>query len=493
MPLPPSDVDSLERIQSIENKLAQRRALREYRKPLEALKVVEEAIVEAEALGYGPLITKAEVLRAQMLESLERFPEARDAAERARDAAAKGRDTRLLVFALLRLSSIASTHEDNADEANAFLATARSLSLGIQLPTIDLVNIEVASGSLALASSEYEAAVTFAHKGLSILGNTQEGQEQEILNARTALLKIIAAAHFAKNELAEAAAQLRIIHDLEITRLGPEHSELAASLINIATVEYKLNKYEDALSLLERARELLQSPDAKRSDFGKALSTEALIQNRLGNLPEAVTLYEQTIEVYKELFGEDHAYIWRTKANLANSLLALQRWDEVIDIQRGFLAWTTKRYGAASPTSFAAKLNLASTLVQVHYEDGDVGDAQRLLTELIRDLPSEDPTRVGVRLMQANAFIATKEFTQGVAAFEQSLKRHTITPNADPSFKATATTGLAGALWQAGKRRRALSVAQEALLLYDKLLPAMAEQRAAHVSWIAQKQGELRP
>tara|TARA_R110002096_G_scaffold259030_1_gene452570 strand:+ start:28772 stop:31786 length:3015 start_codon:yes stop_codon:yes gene_type:complete len=492
-PAPPSDPSSLAKIQSIENKLAQRRALQEYRKPLEALEVVEEAIVEAEALGYSPLITRAEALRAQMLEGLERFPEAREAADRARDAAAKGRDTRRLVIALLRLASIASTHEDNAAEASAFVATARSLSLGVQLPTIDLVNIEVTSGMLAQASGNHDVAMEFADKGLAILGETHdETEEQEILNARAALLQINASAHFAKNELAEAAALLRTIHELKVLRLGPEHSELATSLINIATVEYKLDKHEEALTLLHRARELLQSPDAKRSDLGQAFSIEALVQNRLGNLPEAVTLYEQTIEVYKELFGEDHANIWRTKANLANTLLALQRWDEAIAIQREFMVWTNERYGDKSPTSFAAKLNLASTLVQVHYEDGEVEEAQELLTELMRDLPSGDPTLVAVQLMQGNAFVAAKQYSQGVKAFEQSLALHAITPNLEPSFTATTTTGLANALWLAGSQSRALSVAQEALLHYDKLLPGAASQRAEQVSWIQEKEGELK-
>jgi tetratricopeptide (TPR) repeat protein len=284
---------------------------------------------------------------------------------------------------------------------------------------------------------------------------------------------------------------MRSTHELEKKRLGPEHSGLVLSLTNMAAIEYKLGKLEDALALLHRARELLSSPDAKRADLGQALSLQALIQNRLGNLPEAIDLSLQTIEVFKELFGEDHPNIWRTKANLANIYMALEKWDETLEIQEGFLAWTIERYGADNQTAVLAKLNLAGTMVQVHYEDGEVQRAQVLLDELARDLPKGDPTHVGVRVMQGNAHLARKEYSQAATAFEQTLKLAEVTPNPEPSFPATTTGAWADALWQAGQRSRALAVARRALLLYDKLLPGMAEMRAEQEAWLVEKEREL--
>lgn len=487
---PPTDAKSLERIQSVEEKLAQRRALQEAREPQAALEAVQQAIVEANALGYDPLTTRAELVNADLLESLERYPEARLAAERARDSAAQGRDTRRLIVALLRLASIVSTHEDDDDEAAAYLATARSLSLGIELPTIDAVNVEITSGRLAKTSGKVNESVHFANQGLALLPGAVD-DDKDLLNAKIDLLQIIAAAHFAKNDFDNAGPLLRTILELETRSLGPEHSHLAVSLTNMASIEYKLNRLEEALVFLRRARELLRSPDAKRADIGQALSLQALIENHRGNLPEAVSLFEQTIEVYREHFGDDHANIWRTKANLANTLMALERWSETLDIQRGFLAWTERRYGADSPTAIAAKLNLAGTIVHAYFEEGEVQEAQQIMDEMVRDLPEGDPNLVGVRLMQGNAFLALEQYAAAADSFEESLRLAETTPHADVGFTATTTGSLAGAQWQAGNKERALATARRALQHYDKLLPEMADQRAAQETWLIDMQREL--
>jgi serine/threonine-protein kinase len=493
----PSDPKSLELIKAVEVLLSERRALKAARKPEEALTKVEAAITSSREIGYGPLISRAESQRSQLLEELERYPEARQAAERARDAASEGRDTRRMIMALLQLASIVRTHEDDADEAQAYLATARSLSLGVELPTIDKAEIEVASGTLAQANGDHEAATAFANAGLALLEPAEEKAsaevksakvESEVQGVRIMLLEIIAAAHFSANELDKASPLIRQIHKLKEERLGPGHSGLAVSLTNIATVEYQLGKYEDALATLARVRELLASPDSTKSDLGQVLSMEALIQNRLGRLPEAVELFKETIEVYKELFGDDHPNIWRTKANLANTLMALERWDETLEIQRGFAAWAEARYGASNPTAVNAKLNLASTTVQVHYEDGEVQEGQRLLSELAADLPKGHPTLVSIRVMQGNAFLALKEYGNAASSFELALKLNETTPSPEPSFVATTSGAFADALWQAGKKSRALSVARNALAMYDELGPSVSAYRAEQAKWIKEKE-----
>jgi serine/threonine protein kinase len=495
---PPSDENSLKLIKQVEVLLAERRALKAERKPEEALARVEAAIASSRVIGYGPLTSRAESQRALLLADLERYSEARQAAERARDAASEGRDTRRVILALLQLSTIVRTHEDDADEAKAYLATARSLGLGMELPTIDKVEIEIASGTLAQANGDHVAATAFANAGLALLepaeaktqADVSRKVESEIQGAKIMLLEIIAAAHFSANELDKASPLIRKIHKLKEERLGPGHSGLAVSLTNIATVEYQLGKPEEALATLQEVRELLKSPDSTKSDLGQVLSMEALIQNRLGKLPEAVELFKETIEVYKELFGEDHPNIWRTKANLANTLMALERWDETLEIQRGFAAWATERYGPSNPTAINAKLNLASTNVQVHYEDGEVQEGQRLLSELAAELPKGHPTLVNIRVMQGNAFLARKEYGNAASSFELALKLNETTPNPEPSFVATTSGAFADALWQAGKKKRALSTARRALALYDELGPGVTDYRTEQEKWIKEKESE---
>ncbi len=487
---PPSDASSLREIQAVEDLLAERRVLEAARKPEEALKKVELAITKARAIGYGPLLTRVESHNAELLERLERFDEARQAAERARDAASEGRDTRQLIMALLKLASIVNTHEDDADEALAYLATARSLSLGIDLPVLDKVEIEITSGSLAQTNEEHEKSRAYAQAGLELLKPLDE-EDSKVQGSKIILLEILASVHFAAGELDKASPLLWNIHELKKKRLGPEHSQLAVTLTNIATVDYQLGKLEDSLATLGRVRELLRSPDAAKADLGQVSSLEALIQNRLGHLPEAIALFQETIEIYKEVFGEDHANIWRTKANLANTYMALQRWEETLEIQRGFAAWATERYGADSPTAIAARLNLATTTVQAHYEDGEVQAGQLLLEELASELPKGHPTLVNIRVMQGNAFLVLKQPADAAKFFEKALKLNESTPNPEPSFTATTTGALAEAMWDAGKRRQSLVVARRALALYDKLSSPLTEYRAEQAKWVKEKESEM--
>jgi len=385
-----------------------------------------------------------------------------------------------------------SNHEDDADEANAFMATARSLSLGIELSLIDQIQIEVTSAGLAQTNGKFEQAVADANKGLELLSGVDEG-DLDFPNMKISLLQIILSSHFASEAYEEAAALSKTIHALEEKRLGPEHSQLVGSFINMATIDYKLNKFEEALALLQRAKKLMVVPDINKSDLGQALSTEALIQNRLGNLPEAVALYEQTIEVFKELYGDDHANIWRTKANLANTLMALQRWDEVLVIQEGFAAWAGERYGKDSPTAFNARLNLGMTMVQSHYEDGEVLPGQAVLNELERDLPKSHPTLVPVKNMQGNAFLVLKQYAQAAQAYEQSLALEEASKRPEAGFRATTGTALADALWLAGKKQKALRVGRRVLQEYDSLATPMPTERASHAKWLEEKERAMKP
>ena len=66
-----------------------------------------------------------------------------------------------------------------------------------------------------------------------------------------------------------------------------------------------------------------------------------------------------------------------------------------------------------------------------------------------------------------------------------------VTPRPEPSFPATTTGAWGDALWKAGKHKRAITVAKQAIVLYDELETPLDTMRAEQAQWIADKEREL--
>lgn len=125
--------------------------------------------------------------------------------------------------------------------------------------------------------------------------------------------------------------------------LGPDHQTLVPSLNNLALVYKETKRYDEAIALLGRAREIAAKGDngGRNADMATALHNLADVYAVTQKYKESKELYEQAIAMRKEVLGPQHPNVAESLNNYGGMLLgmnllgeALVAFDEAIEIRK---------------------------------------------------------------------------------------------------------------------------------------------------------------
>jgi CHAT domain-containing protein/Tfp pilus assembly protein PilF len=100
--------------------------------------------------------------------------------------------------------------------------------------------------------------------------------------------------------------------------LGPDHPDVAVSLNNLAGLYHNQGRYADAEPLLERALAILEKargPD--HPDVATTLNNLAGLYQAQGHYAEAEPLYKRSLAIYEKALGPDHPAVAVSLNNLA--------------------------------------------------------------------------------------------------------------------------------------------------------------------------------
>lgn len=488
---PPTSLEDRERMREIDKALIDSNLLARNDKSDERLATVERALQLATELDYGPYTSRVQLLYSNALDGAERFDESLAAAEKSRDAAAKSRANVLLVRSLMQLADLVVTQKDDASKAAAYIDTARSLSLGVELPAYYLASLHRTAAIVARFEEKREEAIDEAREGLRVLAAAgSESQLARGMELRESLLSVIASTQFDMDEYDEALKGFEQVAELKSNRLGPKHSAIASSLANLATMQYKLGRMDEAHDALRKARELLTSPDASKSVLSRCLNLEGLILNRLGRPEESVVVYREAIAVQTEVYGEDHRMVWATKNNLANVLVELEEWKEAIEMQEEQIRWSTERGGKDSQKTITARINLANTLAQGGTSEEEFERVYAVVEELLDTLPADDRRRINVLAVRGQALFRQERNREAAMAFTRAIALADKTDNVRETFTAFLLTRQAEAKWRSGEKRGGLDAARRAQGIYETL-PEKEDLRKELEAWIAEHESKL--
>ncbi len=484
---PPRDPELRARMKEVDKALADATLFARKDEGASVLATTSRAVELAKTIGYDPLLANALLLHAEILGSLERFEEARSEVQASRDAAARGRDNVMLVRALILLAEHATTHEDRATEGLAYIDTARSIALGTTLSPYYHALLHRGAAIVARASDQAEKSLQEARKGLELLEESEgENPSSRGSELRESLLSIVASASFDAGDYEGALAGFTEITALKTQRLGPKHSGVASTMTNLATIQYKVGRVDEAYATMSSAKELLQSPDASKSALSRCLNLQGLILDRLGKAEEAAATYREAIEVQRHVYGDAHRIVWATKSNLANVLVTLEEWDEAIALQEAQVAWATKKHGDESALAVTAYINLANTLSIGSETPEELTRATDLIEHVLPLMKADDRRRINVYSVKGQTTFRLEKLAESIAAYSAALEIADRTDNVRGSLVAYLYSRRAESYWRAKDRRRALKDARHAARLYREI-PEKAEALAELESWIAER------
>tara|TARA_R110002073_G_scaffold256849_3_gene419473 strand:+ start:11496 stop:14534 length:3039 start_codon:yes stop_codon:yes gene_type:complete len=485
---PPRDAELRSKMQEVDATLAEATLFANKDQGARVVKTTGRAVALAKTIGYDPILAKALLSHSEVLALLERFAEAREVAEAARDAASRGRDNVLLIQSLLLLADHVTTNEDRAIEGLAYVDTARSIALGTTLAPYYRALLNRSAAIVARANGRGEESLSEAHEGLERIAKSEgETPSPRDLELRESLISLVASADFDASNFDAALSGFTEIVALKTQRLGPRHSGIASALANLATIQYKLGKIDDALITLTDARDRLQSPDASKSTLARCLNLQGLILGRLEHDEEAAAIYREAIAVQTEVYGEDHRMVWSTKNNLANVLVELEQWQEAIALQEAQRSWAIKSAGNESDLAIRAAINLANTLSIGGQGEADFTRATDLIDEVLPLMKADDRRLINVYSVQGKTNFRLAKNRESALAYTKALAQADTTENVRESLVAYLYARRGESYWSDGDKKRALVDARRAVAMY-RTMPEKASILEELEGWISERE-----
>ncbi|MEM7156980.1 MAG: tetratricopeptide repeat protein [Myxococcota bacterium] len=179
---------------------------------------------------------------------------------------------------------------------------------------------------------------------------------------------------------------------------GSEHPALYNTLYDIAAAHIEGGRPKEAQPILERSLALHEATRVPDVDLAIALSNLGGIQNDMRNFDEALRWHARAVAVVDSIDAGDNLLHTMVLNNLANTYLALERYDEARPTLERIVKLLTDNAVAEFPHLAVAQSNLAGALLgQGHVEEAR--DYFRRSLEIRTRALGEDNPRLGMPLL----------------------------------------------------------------------------------------------
>ncbi|MEM9595428.1 MAG: serine/threonine-protein kinase [Acidobacteriota bacterium] len=478
---PPEDPEGRARLTTLQDRLAEARALWMVADYDAGTAVADDAVRRAEDLGYWPAVAEAWLERARFHESAADGDGADDALVRALLAAEAGGHQRAAARGFLRRIRVQAhllrqpeDAEQSAHQAEALLE--RSTAPGpLSAELLELRGlVAMRQGRVEDARDRYAAALEakariFGDDHLSLAGTFVR----------------VGDAAFELGRWLDARGAFEGALELYRRHLGQGHPHTAGVLAQLGAVDLELGDFDGSL---RRHREAL---DLRRAALGDdhdrvamSLTDLASALTAAGRFPEARDAFAEALGVFERRHGDDHPYVAIALANLGSAqvrqgqpVFAIPLFQRALDIQ-------TRTHRAGHPRIAEAAFNLGECLRLA----GRPGDALPHLRRAEGAWAAALGTGHG-RLADVHTALGAAELDLGRPERALPLLRRASAPEmqADRRADARAKTDFAlartlGALDL--ESERALRLARGALLLYGEAPARNAPEIAAVRAWL---------
>jgi tetratricopeptide (TPR) repeat protein len=157
--------------------------------------------------------------------------------------------------------------------------------------------------------------------------------------------------------------------------LGPEHPNVARSLINLALLYTDQGKYSEAEPLYKRSlavREKVLGPE--HPDVARSLNSLAALYVSQGKYSEAEPLYKRSLAIFENALGPEHQNVAASLNNLAALYTSQGKYGEAEPLHKRSLAILEKALGLEHP-DVARSLN---GLAALYASQGKYSEAEPL-------------------------------------------------------------------------------------------------------------------
>jgi eukaryotic-like serine/threonine-protein kinase len=377
----------------------------------EGLAVARQALLQAKALGWKPLVATALLRVGSLLERKGEYVEAKQVTEAAFFEAAKAGASEVAAPAAVELVLTIGMRLGQPEEG---LGWSRHAEVALaSLP--DVAGLQEAShlnnlGLVHHANGSTEEAIALLGRALAIREEALGSEHPDV----AAILNNLASVYSSDGPSEEAKALLERALAIWEQTLGPEHPDVAVSLNNLAGIEYATGSPEAALPLFEQALatwEKTLGPD--HPNVATCLINLGSIQASMKSFAEAKRFYARALDIRERMLGPEHPEVMVVLDLLGRTNFA----DGTYDVAEAFYARAmTTREETLGPEHADVAVSLVN-LAQIRQAQGSFTEAEALLERalVIRE-KALGPESVEVAMSLDN--LATVHVSRG--AFEEA-------------------------------------------------------------------------
>lgn len=270
-------------------------------------------------------------------------------------------------------------------------------------------------------------------------------------------------------DFTEAERHLRRALAMRETALGPDHADVAASLValhHLLVTQGHLDQGEQllrrALAIRERA---LGADDAELSMTRISL---ARIEALRGRHEAAEPLIRAALDVFRRTLAPEHGYVGVALNNLADTLSAQGRYGEAEPLLKAAAEINSKTAGPKSPLAAAALNNLA----ELYRNQGRLAEAEELRRREIAIVEAQGPDSLDLARSLSNfgtLLAAQRRPAEAEALLRRALAIQERRLKPDHSDIAVTLNNLADAVGQRGDRAGADGLLRRSLELRERV------------------------
>ncbi|MDQ3339527.1 MAG: serine/threonine-protein kinase [Myxococcota bacterium] len=466
-------------VAAIDELLAKSHALRLQGNMVEARKLAEQALADAERIKYRPSAAAALLTLAWLDQDAGDYAGAEKHLRRASTEAMSSSYDELLADILIELADVVGYELARPQEAHRLIEIARGALERIGSPPLYRIQLLVTESRIALMEGKHEPALAkieeataivkeigeemqmipiLSGKGLILLEQGRfddaaaANQEELELRAKyegvrhpnyAFVLATRATLHFARNNFETGLADLASAHKVVVEALGPDSPELLFIENNTGIMAGLFGDWTEALRSARVVRAISEKQNGiDHPSTALAISNEGAALRELGRLAEAEPLTLQALDIRKRVLGEKHADYATSLTEVGELRLAQARWKEAEKLFADAEQILVETIGVESPLIPYATWGLGVAQLRL-------GDARTAKATLARTLQTIDATEL------------------------------------DPILNSETRLALGDALWKLGEKARAKQVVTDTAIPLGKLPPGTNKVLRARIqTWL---------
>jgi len=247
-----------------------------------------------------------------------------------------------------------------------------------------------------------------------------------------------------------------------------DHFKLAQTMNNMANNFLQQGKLEDALSLFEQVLQLEKAAFGENhASIAVTLTNMANVKSRQGHLDEAMPLYQESLEMKKKNLGHDSS-VAETLNNLGISLHKQGKFDDAITKFEEALDIYKSTVGEESASVATTTSNMANVLKSKGDLDGAMAKYQEAIEIYKRSVGMDHLFLKSTLYNMGNVMEAKNNLDEAIRLYQESLDIEKQILGAEHLSVAAKMINIAALLQNKGKLEEAMAMYKDVIEIYEK-------------------------